>query len=406
MGIFDKLIGKKGKETQKTEQPQPQTVPTNQNVSETKSSVSGEFDYRNLFCHSLRLNVTAQKMGLSSEDFNKLFENGNLNEQKDENGNNTIIGNVKGFDIVIVFKDRTITAAIRDNSDDLKAHQVTLTFDSATYLETQRLIQDIVPKGNGRFQSINQTLIERDPKRIEKVKFTHKRLRTREECQAVEASMDDVYRQTPEGNRILKEMEYNMRTAEEFGFDPSRTHQFYPSYSKNTVLIKQFDISQISGDISTLECLYGVDDKEVSSLAESLELSLEAKSARLNQRIMQSPKCVQYLRNLQYPHTEFGLGDLTKDHEIIADYLSIVRTDYAKDRAEADKQNQAADIYDSNGTLVSIYTENGEPINRSTITRMIDKKVAQDKFYEEQARKRESERDTKSTFDHDECDFG
>ena len=269
MGFFDKLIGKREPKKQEARENQQQVTSVAPEISNSKPSVSDTFDYRNLFCHSLRLNVAAEKMGISSEDFNKLFEDGNL-EEKDENGNKILAGNVKNFQIAVQFNDKTITAVIKKIIDDLRAHQVTLTFDSFSHLETQRSIQDIELKSDGRYKSTNQILFERDPNRVEKVKYTHKRLRTDEECEAIEASIDNLYRQTPEGKTLLEQIESWEEATKES--EPIRTeHQFYPSYSKNTVLIKQFDLSQITEDISTLECLHGVDDLKVSRLAEARE---------------------------------------------------------------------------------------------------------------------------------------
>ena len=94
----------------------------------------------------------------------------------------------------------------------------------------------------------------------------------------------------------------------------------------------------------------------------------------------------------------------TKDQEVIADYLNKVRLNYERDKLEADIQNQTAAIYDFNGTLEGIYTENGQPINKDTIARMVENKKAQDKFYAEQAQKLKSERDTKGAFEYSEFD--
>ena len=398
MGFFDKLIGKREPKKQEARENQQQVTSVAPEISNSKPSVSDTFDYRNLFCHSLRLNVAAEKMGISSEDFNKLFEDGNL-EEKDENGNKILAGNVKNFQIAVQFNDKTITAVIKKIIDDLRAHQVTLTFDSFSHLETKRLIQDLELKSNGRYQSINQILIERDPNRVEKVKYTHKRLRTNEECEAIEASIDNIYSQTPEGKTILEDI----KSLKKFEFELT-DHRFYPSYSKNTVLIKQFDLSQITEDISTLECLHGVDDLKVSRLAEARELSLEAKSDKLHRRLAQSPRCIRYLKKLQFPITEMIPESFTKDQEVIADYLNKVRLNYERDKLEADIQNQTAAIYDFNGTLEGIYTENGQPINKDTIARMVENKKAQDKFYAEQAQKLESERDTKGAFEYSEFD--
>lgn len=402
MGFFDKLIGKREPKKQEARENQQQVTSVAPEISNSKPSVSDTFDYRNLFCHSLRLNVAAEKMGMSSEDFNKLFEDGNL-EEKDENGNKILAGNVKNFQIAVQFNDKTITAVIKKIIDDLRAHQVTLTFDSFSHLETQRSIQDIELKSDGRYKSTNQILIERDPNRVEKVKYTHKRLRTDEECEAIEASIDNLYIQTPEGKTLLEQIESWEEATKES--EPIRTeHQFYPSYSKNTVLIKQFDLSQITEDISTLECLHGVDDLKVSRLAEARELSLEAKSDKLHRRLAQSPRCIRYLKKLQFPITEMIPESFTKDQEVIADYLNKVRLNYERDKLEADIQNQTAAIYDFNGTLEGIYTENGQPINKDTIARMVENKKAQDKFYAEQAQKLKSERDTKGAFEYSEFD--
>lgn len=385
MGFFDRIRRKQPKTESLKNNVQEQQATGSQDVGVTeKQDLEARYDYKNLFFYALRLGETLQKMGGDNIDLEALFAKENIQEKI---GADEQRARCKQGDLTIYFiiKKGTIQVAIDKSSNGLEGHRVELVFDKDTYVETKRLICDYITK-NDEKQITNRIEIARNLKRIEQVEYIHLVRRTWQDRQDINESIDNVYRQIPGGSEIVKTPEEIVAFEMETGIDYVVNDRYYPSYLENTVLIKQIDLSNVPGDISSLESLHGLDDSEISKLAGVRDSNAEEKCSRISSKILSSYRCCQYLRNMLYPTLpgNIMLGNVFSDRELVDDYKNIIKRNFEKDREKSDKQNQSTDIYNANGTPITIYTKDGTPITQSYIAQLIESKKAYDKWYEEQ----------------------
>lgn len=401
MGFFDRIIGKQPKPESLNNNVPNQTVPVSQNVGVTeKQELEARYDYKNLFVYALGLDKTLQKMGIDNIDLEALFAKENIEEKIGEDNQ---YAKCKQNDLTIVFdihKD-VITVKIDKSSNGLEGQRVVLTFDKETHVETKRLIQDYITENNEK-TSVNTISIGRTPGRIEQVEYTHFVRRTWQDKQDINASIDKVYTQIPGGSEIVKTPEEIAEFEAMTGFDWSVDDRYYPSYLKNIVLIKQIDLSNVPGDISSLESLHGLDDSKISDLAVIRDSNAEEKCSRVGSKILSSPRCREYLRNMLYPKLQGNLweGNLFNDSELVDNYRNKIKINFERDREQSDKQNQSTDLYNANGDTITIYDKEGTPITRNYIAQLIKSKQEYDKWHQEEM-KRLSERNDGDEYEYD-----
>ena len=317
MGIFDKFRRKDKREeseilldTRKSEVIDETSVPKaslqqNALVSRTKE----------LF-FSLGLDKTLLKVGLQNLDLELLMTPENVKELAE--GEITIVDQLRGLTIVIRGGDDKYLAVTDISTNKKDGHRVSQEFDRKTLVETSRTITDYE-----ELAAKNQIVIVRDPKRIEKVSYMHKRKSKRNDM-----TEDDLL----------------------YGGD---------SFTTDTLQDKAIDLSRTSGDISSLDALDGITDEELIALTEQRDSKVHEKYLRIYKKIVASSKanlCCEYLvRDLK--DVEKNAFFLKSSYDFLEYYKNIIEKNFTADQRAADSKNHPGIMFDSFGNRITMTPE-------------------------------------------------